>query len=113
LALLPNSIPFTPLRLPPSRGAHDHSIPLVPDSLSPNVRPYGHPFTQKNEFEKSIQELLEADVIRPSTNPYSSPVVMVLKKEGTWRMCLDFWPSTNLHSKTNFPFLSLMTFWMN
>jgi hypothetical protein len=80
----------TPQGLPPSRGVHDHSIPLVPGSLPPNIRPYRHPFAQKNEIEKMVQELLTVGVIRPSTSPYSSPIVMVLKKEGSWRMCPDF-----------------------
>jgi hypothetical protein len=66
----------TPQGLPPSRGVHDHSIPLVP----PNIRPYRHPFAKKNEIEKMVQELLTSRVIHPSTIPYSSPVVMVLKK---------------------------------
>jgi hypothetical protein len=70
----------TPQGLPPSRGVHDHSIPLVPGSLPPNIRPYRHPFAQKNEIEKMVQELLTAGIIRPSTIPYLSPVVMVLKK---------------------------------
>ena len=63
----------TPQGLPPSHGVHDHSIPLVPGSLPPNIRPYRHPFAQKNEIEKMVQELLTAGVIRPSTSPYSSP----------------------------------------
>jgi hypothetical protein len=70
----------TPQGLPPSLGVHDHSIPLVPGSLHPNIRPYRHPFAQKNEIEKTVQELLTAGVIRPSTIPYSSSIVMVLKK---------------------------------
>jgi hypothetical protein len=70
----------TPQGLPPSHGVHDHSIPLVPGSLPPNIRPYCHPFAQKNEIEKMVQELLTAGVIHPSTSPYSSPVIMVLKK---------------------------------
>jgi hypothetical protein len=61
-----------------TRGVHDHSIPLVPSSLPPNVLPYHHPFSQKNEIEKIMQELLQAGVIRPSTNPYSSPVVFAI-----------------------------------
>jgi hypothetical protein len=80
----------TPQGLPPSRGVHDHSIPLVLGSLPPNIRPYRHPFSQKNEIEKMVQELLNAGVIRPSTSPYSSPLVMVLKKEGSWHICPDF-----------------------
>jgi hypothetical protein len=70
----------TPQGLPPSHGVHDHSIPLVPGSLLPSVHPFHHPFAQKNEIEKIVQELLQAGVIRPSIGPYSSPLVMVLKK---------------------------------
>ena len=44
----------TPQGLPPSRGVHDHSIPLFPRSLPPNIRPYRHPFAQKNEIEKMV-----------------------------------------------------------
>jgi hypothetical protein len=62
----------------------------VPNNISPNVRPYHHPFSQKNEIEKIFQELLAMGVICPSTIPYSSFVVMVLKKEGTWWMCPNF-----------------------
>lgn len=68
--------------LPPSRGKHDHGIPLILDSQQPNVCPYRYPFSPKNEIEKIIQELLEVGAIRPSTSPYSSPLVLALKKEG-------------------------------
>jgi hypothetical protein len=93
----------TPQGLPPSHGVHDHSIPLVPSSLPPNVHPYRHPFAQKNEIEKIVQELLVAGVIRPSTSPYSSHVVMVLKKEGSWCMCPDFHALNKLTIKDKFP----------
>jgi hypothetical protein len=92
-----------PIDLPPSRGEHDHSIHLLPSSQAPNIRPYRYPFAQKNEIEKMVQELLEAGVIRPSTSPYSSLVVMVLKKEGTWRMCPDFCALNKLTIKDKFP----------
>jgi hypothetical protein len=74
----------TPQGLPPSHGVYDHSIPLVPGSLPPNIRLYRHPFSQKNEIEKMVQELLNVGIIHPSTSPYSSPVVLVLNKEGSW-----------------------------
>jgi hypothetical protein len=45
----------TPQGLPPSHGVHDHSIPLVLGSVPPNIYPYHHPFSQKNEIEKIIQ----------------------------------------------------------
>ena len=41
----------TPQGLSPSRGVHDHSIPLVPRSLPPNIHLYRYPFSQKIEIE--------------------------------------------------------------
>jgi hypothetical protein len=68
---------------PPSHSAHDHFISLIPGSLPHNVCSYCHPFAQKKEIENMVHELLVVGVIHPSTNPYPSPIVMVLKKEGT------------------------------
>ena len=84
-----------PKELPPSRGEHDHSITLVPGAQPPNVCPYRYSFAQKNEIEKIIKELLEADVIHPSISPYLSPVVVVLKKYGECSMCQTLGPSTS------------------
>ena len=92
-----------PHELPPSRGEHDHSIILVLGAQPPNVCPYRYPFAQKNEIEKIIKELLEAGVIRPSISPYSSTVVMVLKKDGEWCMCPDFRALNKLMVKDKLP----------
>jgi hypothetical protein len=92
----------TPQGLPPSHGVHDHSIPLVSGSLPPNICPYRHPFSQKNEIDKMVQELLNTGVIRPSMSPYSSLVVMILKKEGSWHMFPDFHALNKLTIKKKF-----------
>jgi hypothetical protein len=92
-----------PQGIPPSRGVHDHFIPLVHGNLPPNFHPYLHPFSQKNEIEKIVQELLQAGVIHPSTIPYYSPMVMVIKKEFNWRMCPDFRSLNKLTIKDKFP----------
>jgi hypothetical protein len=52
-----------------------------------------------------VQELLLVGVIRPSTSPYSSSVIMVLKKQGSWRMCHDFHALNKLTIKDKFPML--------
>jgi hypothetical protein len=70
----------TPQGIPPSHGVHDHSIPMVHGNLAPNICPYRHPFSEKNEIEKMVQELLNTGILLPSTSPYSSLLVMVLKK---------------------------------
>jgi hypothetical protein len=93
----------TPQGLPSSHGVHDHSIPIVPGSLPPNFLPYLHTFAQRNEIEKILQELLQVGVICSNTRPYSSHVVMVLKKEGTWCMCHDFSALNKLTIKDKFP----------
>ena len=50
-----------------------------------------------------VQELLAAAVIHPSTIPYSSPIVMVLKKEGSCKMCPNFRALNKLTIKDKFP----------
>jgi hypothetical protein len=52
--------------------------------------PYRHPRRFKDEIEKEIKELLAMGHIRPSSNPFASSVVLVLKKDGTMRMCIDY-----------------------
>ncbi|CAN6347636.1 unnamed protein product [Urochloa humidicola] len=85
-----------PKGLPPSRAV-DHAIPLFDDAKPVNQRPYRLPYHQKTAMEQLIQQLLQAHMIRPSVSPYSSPVILVKKKDGTWRLCVDY---RQLNSKT-------------
>ncbi|XP_022042420.1 uncharacterized protein LOC110945092 [Helianthus annuus] len=76
--------------LPPSRGQYDHRIPLKQGTDGVNLRPYRYPVVQKDVIEKMTNDLLEQGVIRSSTSSFASPVVLVKKKDGTWRMCIDY-----------------------
>lgn len=77
------------IQLPPKR-TQVHRINLLPEHGPVNVRPYKYPHHQKEEIERQVEELLKAGVIRPSMSAYSSPVILVKKKDKTWRMCVDY-----------------------
>jgi len=71
--------------LPPTRD-RDHHIPLLVGSGPVNVRPYRYPHYQKNEIERLIVGLLQNGVIRTSSSSYSSPILLVKKHDGSWRL---------------------------
>lgn len=75
--------------LPPARN-NSHSIVLLPGAGPVSVRPYRYPHHHKDEIEKHIQILLQQGVIRNSTSAFSSPVILVKKKDHSWRMCVDY-----------------------
>jgi hypothetical protein len=68
--------------LPPLRES-DHHIPLKEGAKPPNVRPYRVPHKQKDEVKRLIKTMLEQSTIRPSNSPYSSPTILVRKKDGS------------------------------
>ncbi|GJV23490.1 reverse transcriptase [Tanacetum coccineum] len=91
-----------PKDLPPQRS-HDHQIPLMPNTPPINVRPYIHPPNLKDAIEGMVKELMDSGVIRASQSPLSSPIVMVKKKDGTWRMCIDYRQPNKHTVKDKFP----------
>ncbi|KAL4310839.1 hypothetical protein GQ457_01G000630 [Hibiscus cannabinus] len=91
-----------PTSLPPPRS-QDHAITLVPGALPVNLRPYRFPHSQKTEIEKQISDMLAASVIQSSKSPFASPCLLVKKKDGTWRLCVDYRHLNSLTIKNKYP----------
>ncbi|GKD81650.1 reverse transcriptase [Tanacetum coccineum] len=83
--------------------SYDHRIPLIKRIQPVKIRPYRHPPTQKDDIKTMVKELLEAGVIKVSNSPSASPIVMVKKKDNTWRMCLDYRQLNKNTVKNKFP----------
>ncbi|XP_056690204.1 uncharacterized protein [Spinacia oleracea] len=92
-----------PIELPPHRGVFDHTIPLEPNARPVNIRPYRYPLKKRDVIEQLVQDMLERGVIQNSASPFASPVVLVGKKDGTWRLCVDYRELNNRTIKNKFP----------
>jgi len=92
----------TPTSLPPPRF-HDHYIPFVEGSQLVKVKPYRYPHSQKEEIEKLVNGMLEEGIIHPSKNPFSFPIILVKKKDGSWRVCTDYGALNSITIKDTFP----------
>lgn len=77
----------TPEDLPPQRSC-DHHIPLIHPDKTVSARPYKYPYFKKIEIERQMQDMVQSGIIRPSSSPFASLVVLVKKSNGSWRMCV-------------------------
>ncbi|XP_071680601.1 uncharacterized protein [Lolium perenne] len=91
-----------PKGLPPHRK-YDHTIPLMPGASPVNLHPYRYSPMQKSEIEKQVKELMAQGVIQLSSSPFASPVLLVGKKDLTWRLCVDFRHLNALTIKNKYP----------
>ncbi|MCO5561295.1 hypothetical protein L7F22_014916 [Adiantum nelumboides] len=91
-----------PGELPPKRGDDDHAIELIPGSSPPNKPPYRVSQAQQEEIMRQVNELVEKGMVRPSSSPFCSPVLLVHKKDGTYRMCVDYRALNKITIKNRF-----------
>ncbi|KAL4291907.1 hypothetical protein GQ457_14G013620 [Hibiscus cannabinus] len=83
--LFPKKIPSG---LPPIRGI-EHQIDFEPGAVIPNRPAYRSNPEETKELQRQVSELMEKGYVRESLSPCAMPVLLVPKKDGSWRMCVD------------------------
>ncbi|KAJ0640404.1 putative nucleotidyltransferase, Ribonuclease H [Helianthus annuus] len=88
--------------LPPHRQV-EFQIELAPGAAPIARAPYRLAPSELEELSKQLQELLEKGFIRPSSSPWGAPVLFVKKKDGTFRMCIDYRELNKVTVKNRYP----------
>nr|GEX41336.1 putative reverse transcriptase domain-containing protein [Tanacetum cinerariifolium] len=100
--VFPNDLP----RLPLPRQV-EFCIDLVPGDARVARVPYRLAPSEMKELVKQLQELLEKGFIRPSSSSWGAPVLFVKKKDGSFRMCIDYRELNKLTVKNHYPLLRI------
>ena len=74
---------------PGTTSLAQHHIKLTSDQPV-RSRPYPVPYSLRESLKKDISDMMKMGVIRESSSPYTSPVVVVKKKDNTNRICVDY-----------------------
>ncbi|GJS48218.1 putative reverse transcriptase domain-containing protein [Tanacetum coccineum] len=88
--------------LPPPRQV-EFRIDLVPRAAPVARAPYRLAPSEMKELSVQLQELLEKGFIYPSSSPWGAPVLFVKKKDGSFRMCIDYRELNRLTIKNHYP----------
>ena len=91
-----------PSGLPPIRGI-EHQIDLVPGAVIPNRPAYRSNPEETKELQRQVEDLMSKGYVRESMSPCAVPVLLVPKKDGTWRMCVDCRAVNNITVKYRHP----------
>ncbi|GJU11886.1 putative reverse transcriptase domain-containing protein [Tanacetum coccineum] len=98
LEVFPEDLPG----LPPARPV-EFQIDLIPGAAPVARAPYRLAPSEMKELSEQLQELSDKGFIRPSSSPWGAPVLFVKKKDGSFRMCIDYRELNKLTVKNRYP----------
>ncbi|GKA19295.1 reverse transcriptase domain-containing protein [Tanacetum coccineum] len=98
--------------LPPIRQV-EIQIDLIPGAAPVARTPYRLAPSEMQELSNQLQELTDRGFIRPSSSPWGAPVLFVKKKDGSFRMCIDYRELNKLTIKNHYPLPGSMTYLIN
>jgi len=96
------SVFTTSTTLPPPRS-HAHHIPLIEGAGLVKVKPYRYPHSKKAKIECLVEEMLNEGIIQTIRSPFSSLIILVKKKDGSWTVCTDYRALNAITIKDSFP----------
>ncbi|GJY75174.1 putative reverse transcriptase domain-containing protein [Tanacetum coccineum] len=91
---LPGLLPVQPV---------EFQIDLIPGAAPVARAPYQLVPSEMKELSEQLQELSDKGFIRPSSSPWAAPVLFVKKKNGSFRMCIDYRELNKLTVKNRYP----------
>src|ERR1051325_4282460 len=97
--VFPDEIPSAP----PEREV-EFSVDLVPGTRPISMEPYRMSASELAELKSQLEYLLEKKFVRPSVSPWGAPVLLVKKKDGCMRLCVDYRQLNKVTIKNRYPF---------
>jgi len=108
LDVFPEDLPV----LPPDREV-EFMIDVFSGTAPISKAPYRMALVKLAEVKKQIQDLFSKRFIRPSTSPWRAPTLLVKKKDGSQRLCIDYKELNKVTVKNKYSFLRLMIYLIN
>jgi len=90
------------LDVPPEREV-EFAIDLVPGTKPVSMAPYHMSASELAELKKQLEDLLDKKFVRPSVSPWGAQVLLVKKKNGSMRLCIDYRQLNKVTIKNRYP----------